>query len=127
MEIKDDTKRELKPVSKNNLLNKIMYKSHKFCSNETKKRINEIILSLLIKDYETLRNYTYEGIPDEMPLLRCLLWKINLRYLNTNLDKWDDYLKKKRDEYSDLKNGFSSKLQLEFKLKFLGTNNKKIY
>ena len=114
-------KRELKPVSKNNLLNKIMYKSHKHCNESTRKRINDIILSLLIKDVDSIKKFSFEGLPDEMPLLRSLIWKINLKYLTINLDKWDDYLVKKRNEYTDLKEAFI--IKLEFEYKSLAENN----
>lgn len=110
---KHEVKRELKPVSSNRLLNKIMYRSHRFCSEASKKRINEIILSLLIKDYESLRLYSFEGLPQEMPLLRCLIWKINLKYLSINLDTWDDYVKVKRIEYTELKFKYIHDLRAE--------------
>lgn len=123
---KSNGKRELKPVSKNNLLNKIMYKSHKNCTENTKKRINEIILSLLIRDVDSLRKFSFEGLPDEMPLLRSLLWKINLKYLGMNLDKWEDYLNKKRAEYNDMKSAFMMKLQMEYQAKVEIDNNSNI-
>jgi len=112
--VNHNIKRELKPVSKNNLLNKIMYKSHKNCSETIKRRINDIILSLLIKDNEAVKKYSFEGLPDEMPLLRSLVWKINMKYLSINLEKWDDYLVKKRADYSDLKDAFLNKLKFEY-------------
>lgn len=113
---KQEPKRELKPVSKNNFLNKIMYKSNKHCSDTTKKRVNEIILSLLIKDWETLKQFSFDGLPDEMPLLRSLLWKMNLKYLNHDYDHWDDFLYKKRTEYNGIKDTYMLKLKVERKI-----------
>ena len=109
-------KRELKPVSKNNLLNKIMYKTNKKCTETTKKKVNEIILSLLIKDWDSLKKYSLEGLPEEMPLLRSLLWKMNLKYLNTDLENWDEYLNKKRSHYFEIKQAFLEKLLMEKKI-----------
>lgn len=110
---KFEVKRELKPVSKNNLINRIMYKSNKHCSQHIRKKINEIILSLLIKDLDSIRSFSYEGLPDEMPILRSIIWKINLKYLNTDIDRWDYYLNKRRNEYLEFKEAFKSKLEME--------------
>lgn len=114
VQINTTPKRQLQPVSKNTFLNKILYKSFKTCSEKVRKRINDIILCLLIKDYDSLKKYTFEGLPDEMPLLRSLIWKINLKYVPFNLDKWDESLKKKRNEYEDLKTVLLSKLHYEY-------------
>ena len=35
--------------------------------------------------------------------LRSLVWKISLKYLSLNIEEWESYLDKKRDEYQDIK------------------------
>ena len=38
--------------------------------------------------------------------LRSLVWKISLKYLPLNIEEWESYLDKKRDEYQDIKDQY---------------------
>ena len=38
--------------------------------------------------------------------LRSLVWKICLKYLTSNIEDWESYLEKKREEYQDIKDKY---------------------
>ena len=102
---------ELIPVATNSFITKIQNAS-KSMSDNPKKRINQIVLSILIKDYDNLKEICCEGL-DEIPLARSLIWKINLKYLNLNQESWNAILKNRRLEYNEVKQAFISKLKIE--------------
>ena len=69
--------------------------------------------------------------------LRSLVWKISLKYLPLNIEEWEDYLDKKREEYQNIKDKYlttSKNLKVKFspsvdilsdnKMSFLYKDNK---
>lgn len=76
-------------------------------------------MALLLKDSNSIRRFAFEGIPEDMPLLRSLVWKINLRYLPKNYEAWDNFVTKKREEYNDIKSSFIKKLNIEVEYRLL--------
>ena len=44
-----------------------------------------------------------QGLPDEIPSLRSLVWKIILLYLPREIDQWNDSLEKSRNKYFELR------------------------
>lgn len=86
------------------------------CSEKTNRRIKDILLSILKQEKEKLKSLLKEGLPDEAPILRSLIWKYNLRYFGKRTEDWVSSLNKKREEYFDIKNAFLIKLEAERKL-----------
>ena len=64
-----------------------------------------------------MRQYSYEGLPDELPILRAFLWKILLNYLPEEHKKWEETLLKQRSQYNNYKKFIEGRLQLELKEK----------
>ncbi|SOV18233.1 TBC domain protein, putative [Plasmodium sp. gorilla clade G2] len=79
------------------------------------------ILNSPIIDINELKNILWGGISDEVPFMvreRC--WKLALGYLPLNTDDTQKVLKKKRDEYENLKKQYYNKMKLsEDELKIL--------
>jgi hypothetical protein len=75
-------------------------------SEKVKKKINDLLWALLGQtkiDYKSTRRYMFEGIPDEFPSLRSILWKLLLNYLPSNVNEWKDYILDKRGDYENIK------------------------
>jgi hypothetical protein len=75
-------------------------------SERIKKKALEILSSILPRnsvDYKALRLLMNEGIPDEFPMIRSILWKLMLNYLPMNVNEWGSYLSEKRLDYENLK------------------------
>jgi hypothetical protein len=102
--------------TKCNILTTIMIKSENNQNDKLKKRIKDILLKIIKKDKDGIKKLCKEGLPDDLPFIRSLVWKINLNYLNYDTEKWDDHLIKKRAEYEDIKTAFILKMDAERKL-----------
>ena len=85
-------------------------------SKSTQKLTSEIINCLITKDKEKIIYYCENGLPDDLPQLRSLIWKINLGYLPPDIEKWDKTLKSKRISYQNYKNYVFKKLEEELEL-----------
>ena len=57
----------------------IITKAKTFCCDRTWPRIALILKTLIENDKPSLKNECYIGLPDDLPCLRSLVWKINLR------------------------------------------------
>ncbi|SBT39962.1 TBC domain protein, putative [Plasmodium ovale wallikeri] len=79
------------------------------------------ILNSPIIDINELRNILWGGIPDEMTFsVREKCWKLALGYLPLNREETEKVLKKKRDEYENLKKQYYKKNKMsEDELKIL--------
>jgi hypothetical protein len=92
------------------------------CSKKTQEICSKILDSILCKDKEKLKLFCEDGLPDELPELRSLIWKINIGYLPLDMEKWDETLKSKRVSYKLYKNFIFEKLEKEMEL-FEGYEN----
>jgi hypothetical protein len=54
-------------------------------------------------DYNNLRKLISEGLPEEIPELRSLLWKLFLNYYPNDLDEWEIFSKEKSEDYEKIK------------------------
>lgn len=102
--------------TKNNILLAMIKKANNLNSEKLKIRIKDILITIIKKDKEKLKKFCFEGLPDEIPELRALIWKINLKYLNYEVDYWEIFLNKKRIEYDDIKSAFMLKMETERKI-----------
>ena len=100
------------------IISKIIKKSIQ-CSKKTQEISSKILDSILCQDKEKLKLLCEDGIPDELPELRSIIWKINIGYLPYDMEKWDETLKSKRISYQLYKNFIFEKLEKEMEL-FVG-------
>lgn len=103
------------PNSKKQILNLIITKSVK-CSKSTLSKAGKFIESILSMDKPRLKELSAQGLPDDLPILRSLIWKINLGYLTLNSEEWTNTLRSQRKTYNIYKALFISKLKEEIKL-----------
>ena len=84
--------------------------------NQTINNSSGFIESLISKNKKNLQLFSENGLPDEIPILRSIIWKINLGYLPLNNEDWEKILEDKRNSYIDYKDIFKKKLLEEYKL-----------
>lgn len=108
----------------------IVNKIKAISSEKIKTRILEFvnILNSSNVDFLGLKRLVFEGLPDEVPSLRSLAWKMILNYLPFNMNEWENFIDSKRTEYTENKEKIITKLELD-KQKYannLKENNYKI-
>ena len=84
--------------------------------NQTINNSSGFIESLISKNKKNLQIFSENGLPDEMPILRSIVWKINLGYLPINNEEWEKILEDKRSSYFYYKDIFKKKLLEEYNL-----------
>ena len=106
-----------KPVEdiKRKIMSNIVKKSIR-CSKATIDLTSKILDSLMSKDKQKIITLCENGLPDDLPELRSLIWKINFGYLPINMEEWDKFLKSKRIAYQKYKNSVFEKLEKELDL-----------
>lgn len=75
-----------------------------------------------IINYQNLKNLIFDGLPDDIPSLRSLVWKIILKFIPDNVNNWEQTIDERRNEYNMLKKKIYNKLELD-KLKHKGESN----
>ena len=111
MENKNETKTSKKKPILQIIVNKILSSP-----NQTINNSSGFIESLISKNQKNLQIFSENGLPDEIPILRSIIWKINLGYLTINNEEWEKILEDKRNSYIDYKDIFKKKLLEEYKL-----------
>ena len=86
------------------------------CPNQTISKSSGFIESLISKNIKNLKLFSEDGLPDEVPILRSIIWKINFGYLPIDNEEWPNILEDKRSSYFYYKEIFSKKLNEEYKL-----------
>ena len=84
--------------------------------NQTINKSSGFIESLISKNKKNLSLFSENGLPDEIPILRSIVWKINLGYLPIDNEQWVNILKSKRTSYFYYKEAIKKKLLEEYKL-----------
>ena len=84
---------------KKQILNLIISKSVK-CSKPTLNRVGMFIEAILSLDKDRIKVLSAQGLPDDLPILRSLIWKINLGYLPLNSEEWNNILFTQRKTYN---------------------------
>ena len=111
MENKNENKTSNKKPILQIIVNKILSSP-----NQTINNSSGFIESLISKNQKNLQIFSENGLPDEIPILRSIIWKINLGYLPINNEEWEKILEDKRNSYIDYKDIFKKKLLEEYKL-----------
>ena len=86
------------------------------CSKKTIAFTSIILDCIVSKDKQKIISFCEKGLPDDLPVLRSLIWKINFGYLPLNMEEWDKILKSKRIAYQKYKNSILEKLEKELEL-----------
>ena len=102
-----------KSCEKNQLLSFILSKTNNL-SGKIKNKILSIVQILNNKniDYSKLQEFIFDGIPDDIPSLRSLIWKILLNTLTLNESEWESTLQKGREKYYKLKEIYNQRLKI---------------
>ena len=97
------------------------------CFPEEHERINKILNNIINNEKKEIKKECYKGLPENLPSLRALIWKINFKYLPRNIKKWEFTLKSLRDEYKEIKNAVIERQKEEMKIfeEIKNKNNKK--
>ena len=111
MEKKKENKNPNKKPILQIIVNKILSSA-----NQTINKSSGFIESLISKNQKNLQLFSEDGIPDEIPILRSIVWKINLGYLSINNEEWENIFAEKRNSYFYYKNIIQKNLLEEFKL-----------
>ena len=69
------------------------------CTQSTSAISASALEAIKLKDRKKLFSICESGLPDDLPILRAYIWKINLNYLPLEVKEWDSTLEKKRNEY----------------------------
>ena len=110
-----ENKKENKTTDKKPILQIIVNKVLS-SPNQTINKSSGFIESLISKNKKNLQLFSEEGLPDDIPILRSIVWKINLGYLPLDNDKWGKIMEDNRNTYFYYKNIFNKKLLEEYKL-----------
>lgn len=84
------------------------------CSRQTIKLTGTIIESIIQKNIENIKKLCLKGFPDDLPMLRAIIWKIYLDYIPIDIETWKDVLPKQRSQYHYLKNIFMKMKKEEY-------------
>lgn len=94
------------------LFKRILSKVRKNSGNETLTKIHKVLDEInqggfYSLDGSKLQSFMFNGLPDELPVLRTLVWKLALKYPNVPIihtPKWQEEIDQKRSEYFSLVN-----------------------
>jgi hypothetical protein len=102
----------------------LVEKAISISSEKIKNKVFEIINLLTTSKLNSmiLNKLIFEGLPDDIPSLRSLIWKILLNFLPTDVSQWESEADKKRTEYNKLRKQYLEKLELD-RLKGEGKND----
>ena len=110
----DNEKKEINDNKneKKKIFSKIFSKSL-LCPKATIDLASKIIDNIVGMNRAELFKLTEGGLPDDLPELRSLIWKINLDYLPSDCNHWDKYLESKRTTYKKYRENIIKDLEKE--------------
>ena len=86
------------------------------CSPKEYPRISKILKDIISNNKKEIKKECYKGLPENLPSLRALIWKMNFKYLPHKIQNWNSTLKSYRNEYKELKNAVMMKQKEEMKI-----------
>ena len=92
MEKKNDNKNSQKKPILQIIVNKILSSP-----NQTINKSSGFIESLISKNKKNLQIFSEDGLPDDIPILRSIIWKINLGYLPIDNEEWEKIMEEQRN------------------------------
>lgn len=98
--------------AKKKILDTIVKKSI-LCSKSTIDLTTKLLDAIMSMDKNKVINLSENGLPDDLPEIRSLVWKINFDYLPLDQQKWDTFLLSKRTAYRKYRTYIFEKLEKE--------------
>ena len=86
------------------------------CSKTTIELTSKLLDSIMSQDKQKIISLCKDGLPDDLPELRSLVWKINFGYLPLNMEEWDNIFSSQRIAYQKYKSSVFEKLEKELEL-----------
>ena len=95
----------------------IIVKASSLGNENLKNEIYDIVeeLNNNTNKLENIIPHMSSDVFSSQPSLRSLVWKISLNYLSKNCENWEAFLDKKRDEYFELKEDYTTSKNLKKK------------
>ena len=87
------------------------------CSKNSLQTACNTITAICDKNIPLIKESSFNGLPDDLPILRAFTWKLLLNYLPEDPKKWEETLNQKRAIYNNYKKFSKEKLDLEIKEK----------
>ena len=87
------------------------------CSKNSLQTACNTITAICDKNIPLIKESSFNGLPDDLPILRAFTWKLLLNYLPEDPKKWEETLNQKRAIYNNYKKFIKEKLDLEIKEK----------
>ena len=84
------------------------------CCDVTKIVGSNLIRAIITKNKYSFNSECEKGLPEDLPMLRAIVWKIHLNYLSIDSWKWEETLSIKRAQYNVYKLQLKEKLHKEF-------------
>ena len=110
-------KNQLPPLKSFTDFTNYLTKQLSSCTKATQEIANSALIAIKAKNKDKLYEICESGLPDDLPILRAYIWKINLGYLPLDIKQWDSTLTKKREEYKVYKKFIKEKLTKELEKK----------
>ena len=110
-------KNQLPPLKSFTDFTNYLTKQLSSCTKATQEIANSALIAIKAKNKDKLYEICESGLPDDLPILRAYIWKINLGYLPLDIKEWDSTLTKKREEYKVYKKFIKEKLTKELEKK----------
>jgi hypothetical protein len=102
------TQKEIDNLKDHKFFSEIIMNTEKMKELTIKNIIYDIVNEINQKSINVQKIYNL--IPSQalsyQKSLRSLVWKLSLKYLPLNIEEWESYLDKKRDEYQDIKDQY---------------------
>ena len=98
--------------AKKKILDAIVKKSI-LCSKTTIDLTTHLLDAIMSMDKNQIINLSENGLPDDLPEIRSLVWKINFDYLPLDQQKWDSFLISKRTAYKKYRSYIFQQLEKE--------------
>ena len=108
----ESMKKNSEPSAKKKILDTIVKKSV-LCSKSTIDLTTNLLDAIMSMDKNKVINLSENGLPDDLPEIRSLVWKINFDYLPLDQQKWDTFLLSKRTAYRKYRTYIFEKLEKE--------------
>ena len=87
------------------------------CSKNSIQTACTTITAICDKNISLIKESSFKGLPDDLPILRAFIWKLLLNYLPEDPKKWEETLIQKRALYNNYKIFCKEKIELELKEK----------
>lgn len=102
------SKKDIENLKDHKFFSGIIMKSESIENIEIKNNIYSMVKRINKKEIkiQDICELIPSGALSHQKSLRSLVWKICLKYLSSNIEDWESYLERKREEYQDIKDKY---------------------